>query len=57
MIHRDADDRTGCFLRRLRFEPVLLYVWAFVMGAASCFIYIPVLTSVSDGFPCAEVWW
>lgn len=29
----------------------LLYAWAFVMGAASCFIYIPVLTSVQRWFP------
>jgi MFS transporter, OFA family, oxalate/formate antiporter len=30
---------------------LLLYVWAFIMGAASCFIYIPALTSVQRWFP------
>ncbi len=29
----------------------LLYAWAFIMGAASCFLYIPVLTSVQGWFP------
>ncbi|MBM3299657.1 MAG: MFS transporter [Deltaproteobacteria bacterium] len=29
----------------------MVYVWAFVMGAASCFIYIPGLTTVQRWFP------
>lgn len=29
----------------------LLYAWAFIMGAASCFLYIPILTSVQRWFP------
>lgn len=29
----------------------LLYVWAFIMGAASCLIYIPALTTVQRWFP------
>jgi OFA family oxalate/formate antiporter-like MFS transporter len=29
----------------------ILYVWAFIMGAASCFIYIPALTTVQRWFP------
>lgn len=28
-----------------------VYLWAFVMGAASCFIYIPTLTTVQRWFP------
>jgi OFA family oxalate/formate antiporter-like MFS transporter len=29
----------------------MLYVWAFVMGGGSCFVYIPALTSVQRWFP------
>ncbi|MDQ7781595.1 MAG: MFS transporter [Desulfomonilaceae bacterium] len=29
----------------------MIYVWAFVMGAASCFIYVPGLTTVQRWFP------
>jgi MFS transporter, OFA family, oxalate/formate antiporter len=29
----------------------VLYLWAFIMGAASCFIYIPALTTVQRWFP------
>ncbi len=29
----------------------VLYLWAFIMGAASCFIYTPALTSVQRWFP------
>ncbi len=28
-----------------------LYLWAFIMGIASCFIYLPALTSVQKWFP------
>lgn len=28
-----------------------LYVWAFIMGAASCFVYIPALTTAQRWFP------
>lgn len=30
---------------------VMLYIWAFVMGLASCFIYLPALTTVQRWFP------
>lgn len=29
----------------------VLYLWAFIMGAGSCFIYLPMLTSVQQWFP------
>ncbi|MBI5568360.1 MAG: MFS transporter [Desulfomonile tiedjei] len=29
----------------------MLYVWAFLMGAGSCFVYIPALTTVQRWFP------
>ncbi|MBI5248693.1 MAG: MFS transporter [Desulfomonile tiedjei] len=29
----------------------LLYLWAFIMGAASCFVYVPALTTVQRWFP------
>src|SRR5208283_30686 len=29
----------------------LLYLWAFLMGCASCFVYIPALTSVQRWYP------
>lgn len=29
----------------------MVYLWAFVMGAASCFIYVPALTTVQKWFP------
>lgn len=29
----------------------VLYLWAFIMGTGSCFIYLPMLTSVQQWFP------
>ena len=30
---------------------IFIYIWAFIIGTASCFIYIPALTSVQSWFP------
>lgn len=32
-------------------HPFMLYLWAFIMGAASCFVYIPALTTVQKWYP------
>lgn len=32
-------------------NPFMLYLWAFLMGAASCFVYTPGLTTVQKWFP------
>ena len=30
---------------------IFIYIWAFIIGAVSCFVYIPALTSVQSWFP------
>ena len=33
---------------------IMIYAWAFLNGAASCFVYIPALTLVQQWYPCRK---
>jgi OFA family oxalate/formate antiporter-like MFS transporter len=41
----------GCILAAFANSIAMVYAWAFINGAASCFVYIPALTLVQQWYP------
>jgi len=41
----------GCILAAFAESIIMVYAWAFINGAASCFVYIPALTLVQQWYP------
>src|SRR5690606_16904145 len=41
----------GCILAAYAESITMVYAWAFLNGAASCFVYIPALTLVQQWYP------